>query len=268
MNPAERILTIYDKLNQQQFDAPMLKVWATVFDVPIEGPDLEDDITACIVALRAEIQLARVLLAEHDIPARLHGPGLDRLHATSAPGYLNTNWHSLRGNVLPPDNRISIDWACWALQDENEGTVSPDERKALSDEIASLEARLDSLTLTPYMRSFIGRQLNAIRLALRVYGIQGARPMHDALRRVVGDFKVEEGRLKAEQETGTPEAKSIWSSAAAIIEKTAKLADQGSKLKKGAEDIGALAGSAYEHIGTMIGVVKPLLLSLTSTPLP
>ena len=75
MNPAERILTIYDKLNQQQFDAPMLKVWATVFDVPIEGPDLEDDITACIVALRAEIQLARVLLAEHDIPARLHGPG-------------------------------------------------------------------------------------------------------------------------------------------------------------------------------------------------
>ncbi len=75
-------------------------------------------------------------------------------------------------------------------------------------------------------------------------------------------------RLKAEQATATPEAKSAWSSATAIIEKTAKLADQGSKLKKGAEDIGALAGAVYEQAGAMLGAVKPLLLSFVGNGTP
>ena len=184
MNTAERILAIYDKLIQQQGDGPMLKIWADVFEIPRDGPHVEDDITACLVALRAE----------------------------------------------------------------------------------SLEAKLEELTLSPYMRTLVRRQIDTIRLALRVYGIQGARPMHDALRRVVGDFKVEETRIKAEHARATPEAKSIWSSASTIIEKAAKLADQGAKLKKAGEDLGALAGSAYEHVGSMIGTVKPLLLSFIGNP--
>jgi hypothetical protein len=260
MNSAERVLAIYDKLVQHQGDTPMMKTWAAVFEVPTEGPHLEDDITACLVALRSEIQLTKAQLAAAGIPTNLHGPGLDRLHNTASPTYLTTNWNSLRGNVYPPECRLSLDWICWALRDENEGDVSIEERNTLGEEIAALEAKLDELPMSPYMREFIKRQVETIRLALRIYGIQGARPLQDALRRVVGDFKVEDARIKAEHAASSPEAKSLWGRASTIIEKAAKLADHGSKLKKGAEDLGALAGAVQEQVGSMVGAVKPLLL--------
>jgi hypothetical protein len=259
MNSAERVLAIYDMLIQQQGDGQMVTIWATVFEVDPATPELDDHITACTVALRSEIQLTHSLLTKHGVPPDIRGPGLDRLTKIARPGYFHTNWHSLRGNVLPPENRVSLAWATWALRDEDESEVAAADRQVLVEELANFEAKLNDVPMSDYMRNFIQRQIETIRRALRIYGVSGAKPLQDALRRVVGDLKVEDAKIKAEYEAATPAAKSAMATATTLIVKAAKFADQGSKLKKGAEDIGALAGTVQEHLGSIAGAIKPFL---------
>jgi hypothetical protein len=51
MNPAGRLLEIYDTLVRQQQDQQMVNTWAEVLSLE-KGPHIEDDVTACLVALR------------------------------------------------------------------------------------------------------------------------------------------------------------------------------------------------------------------------
>ena len=44
MNPAERLLSIYDKLISQQKDQSMTQTWAVVFDLDKDDPNIEDKV--------------------------------------------------------------------------------------------------------------------------------------------------------------------------------------------------------------------------------
>lgn len=268
MNPAERILAIYDRLIQQQQDLRMQEVWAQVLEIPLDGPNAEDELATCLMALRAEIHLARALLQEHGVPDRLHGPGFDMLHQVAAPGGLATAWSGVRGNIVQPHQRISIDWACWVLEDEREGDVDAADRAALAADLAELETKLADASATPFMAAFHRRQIDVIRKGLRLYDIRGTGPLKDSLRSVVGDMRVEDKRLKAELEAAPEQNKGLMARAAGIIDKAVKIAEKGSKLKKGAEDIGALAGAAKEQFESIAGSVQALLTYLPPSPPP
>ena len=88
MNPATRLLVTYNKLCAQSSDNQMVRTWADVFDIDRDSPQWEDDVTACVVALRAEIALTRQLLDAHEVPAHLTSPGFERLREVAAPGQL------------------------------------------------------------------------------------------------------------------------------------------------------------------------------------
>lgn len=60
MNPAARLLKIYDKLVGQQTDQSMVKTWAAVFDLDGNDPHLEDKVVGCVVALRQQIDFTSV----------------------------------------------------------------------------------------------------------------------------------------------------------------------------------------------------------------
>jgi hypothetical protein len=100
-----------------------------------------------------------------------------------------------------------------------------DEMKELRTELESLETALEQTEMSPYLRDFIQRQVDTIRAALRVYSVQGARPLQDALRQVAGAYTTVEGpRVEAEHAAAPEAAKRMLSKASHFIDKTARSA--------------------------------------------
>lgn len=82
-----------------------------------------------------------------------------------------------------------------------------------------------------------------IHAALRVYGVQGARPLQDALQKVAGAYTVERARVEAEHATAPEAAQSLFAKASGVIKKTADLCDNLSKVGKFGEQAWTLAGT-------------------------
>jgi len=243
MNSAARLHRIYDKLVAQVNDVQMVTTWADVFDIDKESPHYEDDVTACVMALRSEIALTRKRLDEIGAPASLTSPGFERLRDVAAPGQLHSKWHGHRGNIIPPECRKVYEWAEWALREDAEPDMPADDMKELQSELASLEAALKDADVSPYLRDFTQRQVDTIRAALRVYGVQGARPLKDALQKVAGAYTVERTRVEAEHAAAPEAAKGLFAKASGVIKKTADVCDNLGKIGKFGEQAWTLAGT-------------------------
>ena len=241
MNPAARLLAIYDALAQQGPDQPLMQMWAKVFGLDVSSPHLEDDVTACVVALRQQIDFARMRLSAHSVPPELTNPGFNNLKNVASPGHLHASWKNHRDSILRPDARQAFTWAAWVLRDEAEDDMPPEELSTLRAELESLEDRLRQTEMSQYLRDFVQRQVDTIRAALRVYGVQGVRPVQDALRKVVGDYAVEKARVDAEYAVAPNEAKGIFAKASETIKKTAEVCDNLDKIKKAGGQVFSLA---------------------------
>lgn len=243
MNSAARLHSIYNKLVAQGNNAQMVRTWADVFDIDKKSPHYEDEVTACVMALRSEIVLTRRRLDEIGAPAILTSPGFERLRDVAAPGQLHSNWHVHRGNLNPPECKKVFEWAEWALREDAEPDIPADNIKELQAELGSLEAALKDADVSPYLRDFIQRQVDTIRAALRLYGVQGARPLADALQKVAGAYTVERTRVEAEHAAAPEAAKGLFAKTSGIIKKTADFCDNLGKVGKFGDQAWTLAGT-------------------------
>jgi hypothetical protein len=243
MSPAARLHRGCDKLVAQSNDVQMVSTWADVFDIDKESPHYEDDVAACVMALRSEIALTRKRLDEIGAPANLTSPGFERLRDVAAPGQLNSKWHGHRGNINPPECRKVFECAEWALHEDAEPEMPAEDLKELRAELESLEAALKDAEVSPYLRDCIQRQVDTIRAALRVYGVQGARPLQYALQKVAGAYTVERTRVEAEHASAPEAAKGLFAKASGVIKKTADVCDNLGKIGKFGEQAWTLAGT-------------------------
>lgn len=257
MNPAARLHRIYDKLASQTHDRQMVLTWADVFGIDPNSPHVEDDVTACLVALRSEVGLTRQRLAALGVPENLTSPGFERLHTVASPSQLHSSWNGHRGNVQSPECRKVFEWAHWVLREEDEPDMPSDDMKSLRAELDSLEAALQETEMSVYLRDFIQRQVDTIRSALRVYGVQGARPLQEALQKVAGAYTLERERVEAEHAAAPAPAKGVLAKAGEVVEKTAKVCD-------GLTKIGKLGEQAWTLAGTVGPLVLPYLAKLSS----
>lgn len=102
---------------------------------------------------------------------------------------------------------------------DSEDEMPAEELAALRSEIDSLEASLLETEMTPYLQGFIQRQIDAIRAALRIYRVQGMKPIEKALHQVVGAYTIEKSRVEAEHAQASEPAKTLLTRAGAIIKK-------------------------------------------------
>ena len=183
MNTAGRLLSIYDQLLSHQLgnDVAMLKIWTTVFELPEEGLNLEDAVVTCLQATRSEIELLRSRLLSIDVAEDMMSPGLPRLRNYTSTTALNSGWNNFREEAIRPENRLFLVWANWALRDDVEDDMSANDLATLTGELDSLEKSLNESDMTSYLRGFVQRQIDVIRGALRVYRVQGVRPIEEAL---------------------------------------------------------------------------------------
>lgn len=240
MNSVERLLVVYNSLCSQPVDQTMLGIWANVFELNLNEKHLEDDVSNAVGALRAQIEIARTRLLVAGVPEELASFGLDRLKGVASFGYFNTRWDSLRGNLLPPECRQSLLWGAWVLRGESETEMPLEDMQELLAALTELEDALQDTEMSPYLRAFIQRQVEAIRAALRVYNIRGAESLQDAMRKIGGDIQFEEAQLLKENDAATEEVRSILAKTANLIEKTAKVCDNLDKIKKFGEGFYAL----------------------------
>lgn len=245
MNTAGRLLATYERLLNHRLghDVSMLMVWAHVFDLPAEDQRLEDAVVMCLQATRSEIEVLRTRLAALGVPEGLMHPGMARLRNHTSTVNINANWSQFHEEASKLENILSFKWANWALRDEDEEEMPDDELAALKEELDSLETSLGNSNMTPYLRSFVQRQIDAIRSALRVYRVQGVKPIEKALHQVAGAYTVEKVRIDAEHSGASESAKIVFSRAGAFIEKTAKVADSLDKIRKAGVGAYTLAAS-------------------------
>lgn len=253
MNTAGRLLSTFEKLFNHRHgnDAQMLKVWAAVFDLSVDDPHLEDAVVVCLQATRSEIEALRVRLLAMGAPEELMQPGIVRFRNYTSTANIHASWNNFREEAAKPENRLAFMWANWTLRDESEDDMPAEELATLRSELDSLESSLQETDMTPYMRDFIQRQINTIRTALRLYRVRGVKPIEEALHQVAGAYTVEKPRVEAEHEKASESAKSVFTRAGAVIEKTAKVADNLDKIRKAGEGAFTLAAG-----------VGPLLLTL------
>lgn len=232
MNAGARLHRIYDRLAAQVKDQAMVHTWADVFDLDKSLPHLEDEVANLVMALRAEIKFARERLDAYEVPENLTSPAFERLTQVASPGQLHSSWSGHRGNIQQPECRKVFEWAEWALREEDEADMLAEEMHQLRSELDALESSLREADMPPYLRDFIQRQVETIRSALRMYGVQGVRPVQDALQKVAGAYKTQEKPLAQAYEAAKPPAKSLFERASGVVDRVAKVSDNLSKIKK------------------------------------
>lgn len=247
MNTGARLHRIYDRLAAQATDQAMVQTWGDVFELDKSNPHLEDEVANLVMALRSEIKFARDRLDAYGVPSSLTSPAFERLTQVASPGQLHSGWSGHRGNIQPPECRKVFEWVEWALREEDEADMSADELQQLRSELDSLEASLRGADMAPFLRDFIQRQVDTIRTALRMYGVQGARPLQDALQKVAGAYKTQEKPLAQAYEAAKPPAKNIFERASGVVDRVAKVSDNLCKIRKAGEEAFAV-GSAVSAL--------------------
>lgn len=254
MNPGERLLKTYDALVALSHEAPMTTIWGQVF--AINGPthEQEDAVTNCLIALRDELDFAqRLLLDKYEVPADLLKPGFQRFRETASPGRIHSGWSGLRGNIQPPECRQAFMWSAWVLRDEAEADMPDEEMGGLYKEMAALEEALVSTEMSDYLRTFVARQIEVMRNALRLYRVRGVHPVNEAMKSVAGAFTLDRTRLQTEISSADEATKGVLSKTTNWIRKTAEVCGDLEKIKKTGESAASLAGE-----------LGPLLLQFAS----
>lgn len=245
MNTAGRLLSIYDQLlsRSRGKDARMTSVWAEIFELETSNPHLEDEVVMCLQALRSEVGLLSTRLLSLGAPNDLMEPGISRFRTVTSTTQLNVGLRNLVDHINPPENRLAFAWANWALRAESEADMPADELVELRSELDSLEASLQDTEMTPYLRDFIQRQISAIRNALRVYKVQGVKPIEEALHQVAGAYTVEKNEVEAQQMKASGDAQNLFARTGELIKRTAEVADNLDKIRKAGEGAYTLAAS-------------------------
>lgn len=246
MNAAGRLLAIIEALNfkiHRDTSDPMVKVWATVLELDSADPALEDSVVTCLQAMREELDLLSAKLTERNVPPDCFNWPIKRLRDAASTVHLNNNWYTLRDELLKPDTRMGFMWANWVLRDEDEDSLPSEQLKSLLDELDALEQSLKDTDMTPYLRGFIQRQIDAIRNALKLYRVQGVKPIEEALHQVAGAYTVEKTRVEAEHAKASEPAKGLLARTGAAVKKTAEIADSLDKIRNAGEGAYTLAAS-------------------------
>lgn len=253
MNPAERLLGIYDKLISQQKDQSMKLTWAMVFDLEENDPQLEDIVTSCVVALRKQIDFTSERLAELGVSPDLISPGFPRLKEVSSPSHLNASWNGQRGNIQPPECRQAFKWSSWILRNQIEKEISAEDLQELLIEIAELEASIADTEMSPILRNFIQQQISSIKEALILSKAQGSRPIYEAIEKFAGAYTINKENINTEVAKSSSKTKEFFTQFGGFIKKTAEAADTLDKLK-----------SLAENVSNGVDAAKPLIIQLIS----
>lgn len=236
MNPAERLLLVFDEMLKQPQTGSISHMWAGVFGIPADpgNHQHDDEVVACTQALRAELAATKALLLAKSVKSSMLEPCFSRMALAATAGGLHKEWPGYRGNLIGPEIRLALEWAAWALSSD-EDDLSAEAISALVAELDELEAAARADGVSPYVRELCLRCASQIRSALRVYRVRGLAALADALQTTAGAMVSSKSIVATEVASGTPETRSVVSKLKGVFDGLVKTAEGLDRINKGIE---------------------------------
>lgn len=226
MNQPTRLLKLFDTLIGKGVNQPMTQIWCSVFELNTQSQNVEDDVAICLMALRSEIDTVKSKLTDIGVSEDLLEPGFTRFKNAASPVFINQNWDGIRGSVQAPECRYPFLWAAWVLRNDDEDGLDGVSKSEIEASLASLESTLSDSKLTPYLKSFVQRQITSIRNAMRLSAVQGVEPLREALRKFAGDMKVEDAKIREAVATASEDAQVTLAAMKVVFEQSAEVCDK------------------------------------------
>ena len=211
---------------------PMLKVWAEVFGISADSPNLEDWATEAVLAFRAEIAHTRARLDQLEVPQELTSSVFVGLRDWANPATANNQWGQTKAGISGPQFRLVLAWSAWVLRKLGEPEIEQQQFEAIQKHLAELEAMLLDTEVPPAIRSFVQRQVDDTRAALRMYPIQGMRALRKTVENSTGAFTIPSDELVEESKQANPATKSILRKSLEVLKETAEAVGHTEKIAK------------------------------------
>ncbi|MGP1718239.1 MAG: hypothetical protein ACTS9Y_13770 [Methylophilus sp.] len=248
MNPAQRLLSIYDKLVQQPDNTETGIAWANTFSINTEL-DFEDDLVISLVALREHMQFVCNLLPSFGIESEFGESGLTRFKQYASPAIIHGNFMDIKRFLLESKSRETLKWASALLSSLDEEEANEHEINEILEAIRLLEIDIISIEMSPNLRHFIVAQIKALKKSVLSARIKGAQSLRSAVTSYTGEVIIHSDQLNSELADAEEEVKGVFSKLGGIVERVAETGDKADKLIKLAQ----YADAAYK-------VIKPYLL--------
>ncbi|MEH0166786.1 hypothetical protein ABT392_10460 [Paucibacter sp. JuS9] len=213
--------------------------WAEVFDVPkeIAGLERHHEAAKLLLALAQEIRLMERQLQTADVPEDLYRPFVEQLAHAASVSNLNNQWHNIRGNHFGAEVRLSLRWFKHILP-EDSLTATAEDLSELERLLDELEDRISAEGFPATLFIFIGKQISAIRSALRQFPIGGPVALRQATRAFMADVHLDEDEIRESAQRGdravvaeaSSTLKKLWNKAVTLAGDLEKVGKSGQAL--------------------------------------
>lgn len=263
MNSAGRLYQVFSTLRHEDpvlhaveiaGSANVNAAWLSAFGIELhERQDLDDAVSDCTQATRAELALLRSTLISLGVPEEMINRMYQGLREATASRHLEAAARAWRESINT-EYITALQWAS-ALLD----VVDKDGRNEVLPDLAPLLAQADELiasversALPPITREFMLANLRRMRHALRKARVAGIKPIVEAWQTASGTSGAERQSVKSEMATAPTEAREQAERCGGFFDRVRSTI---SATAKSAKDIGAIADSGsklVEFIGEVI----------------
>lgn len=252
MNPAQRLLALYDKFLQQPDNIHVGQAWAHTFSLNLEL-DYEDDLVTSLIALREHMQFVCNLLPTYGIERDLGESGISKLKQFTSPTTIYNNCGETKKALIGSDTRVTLTWTSALLKSLNEEEVSENEIDEILEAIRLLEIDIIAIEMSPNMRHFIVAQIKALRKSVLSARIKGAQSLRSAVTSFTGECLIHSDQLNAELAEADEEVKGVVSKLSIIVKRVAEAGDVMDKIIKLCQNV----DSGYKAVKPYLPFLGP-----------
>lgn len=221
----------------------MMTGWLDYLGIDRDAASADEDAFAGMTAALAEIRRLQERLQKVSAPPELFGKCANVLRQTFSPSHAQTQFMGLREQFIAPEISLSLGWAAWCLRELDDPDMDVEAYQSLIQLIKEQEERLLAPQISAAMHEMLDSHVRQLKIALRLYKIEGVNVIHQAVREAYGELQTATAEQVLDAES-TPESRSALQKGLELLGKAAKAADAASKLKKFTEEFYQL-GTRY-----------------------
>ena len=248
-NSAGRLLRLFNDTHSKQQNVQARSIWPEVLGLSVSLPehDLTAELATMLTPVDDELKQIRVALLSKGIPDGLVSPYVDKARNAVTATLLTAPWSNVT-QYFTADTLLAFQWFAFELNEEIQAISQEDVAKLL-EEMASLEAELQTAGLSSGLKEFLLSHLRQMQTALRQSRIAGTKPLQKAVRTTQHECELEAEHISAEVQVTNDKtaAKKVIERFITVWKGAVKLAGDTEKLEKGAKAIGGTVTTLLEY---------------------
>lgn len=250
-NSASRISALLDQLNNGKAQLSARDQWIRVLNLDLKSVSLDEDAVEGMQVALSEIRQIERSIKSLGAPDHLFEQTAVQLRRAFSPGSSNSAWRDIGSTVQERAVKNSLEWASWVLREFDQPDIDSSTLEKLLESIDAQELLLSAEGLSVPIKEMLQRQLRQMRVALRLYDIQGAQPLRDAVNGAIGELATTPQHVFEAASNSAPDNAALRGGVELITE-VGKAADAGSKIVKFGEDMVRILGTAWPLIESTI----------------